>query len=927
MRKKGVALFVAALMIAALPLGAGAQVNPFSDVRADHWAYDAIIKLAAVGLVEGYPDGTFGGDRTFTRYEMAMVFARLLARLEALIDQKIAEGIDVKTEELARQIAAVHEELSKRIADNYDDLLARIRALELELGDLEAALGITGPAGALSDEARAALAAQLTDDMLAQLRALLQEDLDDLARRIANLEESILDEGDVERIARRVIADALGVDADALEAGDVVATGRLVERRVDELEQAVAALAEEFRSELDQLGVRVSVLEARVDEHEQKIAGILDRLGNVRITGKNETVYEQTSIKIDDLSWDGKFYVDPRDEDSEELTRGNEFRNKFTLVFTATPAENVEVKGTFAATTQLGETVEDADAFDVVSDLWVTTPGVLRSLHVGELDAKQVSADYSKYVLVADKLDDPDEEGDEKRGADMNLVWGQGDSTNVRAFLSRVEVTETKPTAPKALDDDELIYGAYARYKLSDAFDLTFSGVRYVNAPDTVDTNIPADIPDQVDDRVFSVQSEGVLDTLQYTAFFAQHQEYDAAADEYTSANVVEAHLTLPVAFATASFDYGSVDLEYAPRFAKDLDAGKDMVFKGLDWLERKLTPAEDWLDRGESTYQAKLSAPIFGLQASAAFGKLTANKGDHTNPLDYEEITNDFVQAELSGLNWAGIEAGLLYDRRAYEVDPDQVDTTLRATFGATPFGLNVQATLHNRKNEQDWLNRINKPGEAEQQHTWVTLGHSFNVWSLPIKLEGRFGASQTSGTDNHTFAGITVEEFPVGPFALTAGYSISRNDVDAEKWWINEKWTNKNVDTATFGLGYTFVDFFGVDLKTGYEYKFVREEVGGVTSDYSRNTFKASFEKELRNAAKLAGEGKVVTGYVPDDKRDGTDVTAKLSLTYPVFEGANLEVGGLYVSSKDNTVKDDNGKKPDYTAYQVKAGLAFEF
>ena len=55
MRKRGVALFVAALMIAALAFPAGANVNPFSDLRSDHWAYEAIVKLAAAGLVEGIP--------------------------------------------------------------------------------------------------------------------------------------------------------------------------------------------------------------------------------------------------------------------------------------------------------------------------------------------------------------------------------------------------------------------------------------------------------------------------------------------------------------------------------------------------------------------------------------------------------------------------------------------------------------------------------------------------------------------------------------------------------------------------------------------------------------------------------------------------------------------------------------------------------
>src|ERR1700730_8950581 len=72
----------AALIILAVISPAFAQ--PFADTPTNHWAYDAIAELAAKGLVEGYPDGTFKGDRTMTRYEMAMVVARLLARIESI---------------------------------------------------------------------------------------------------------------------------------------------------------------------------------------------------------------------------------------------------------------------------------------------------------------------------------------------------------------------------------------------------------------------------------------------------------------------------------------------------------------------------------------------------------------------------------------------------------------------------------------------------------------------------------------------------------------------------------------------------------------------------------------------------------------------------------------------------------------------------
>ena len=64
--------------------------NPFSDVPAGHWAYDAVNKLAAEGVVEGYADGTYGGDRLMTRYEMAQITAKAMAK-GANVDKLAAE--------------------------------------------------------------------------------------------------------------------------------------------------------------------------------------------------------------------------------------------------------------------------------------------------------------------------------------------------------------------------------------------------------------------------------------------------------------------------------------------------------------------------------------------------------------------------------------------------------------------------------------------------------------------------------------------------------------------------------------------------------------------------------------------------------------------------------------------------------------------
>ena len=67
--------------------------NPFSDVPAGHWAYDAVNKLASEGVVEGYPDGTYGGDRLMTRYEMAQIVAKAMAN-GANVDRLAAEFAD-----------------------------------------------------------------------------------------------------------------------------------------------------------------------------------------------------------------------------------------------------------------------------------------------------------------------------------------------------------------------------------------------------------------------------------------------------------------------------------------------------------------------------------------------------------------------------------------------------------------------------------------------------------------------------------------------------------------------------------------------------------------------------------------------------------------------------------------------------------------
>lgn len=96
-------LFTAALTTA-LTVGTAsltfAAANPFTDVPADHWAYDAVTQLAQDGVIEGYGDATFKGSQKITRYEMAQMIAKAMAKNnvsaadKALIDKLTAEFSD-----------------------------------------------------------------------------------------------------------------------------------------------------------------------------------------------------------------------------------------------------------------------------------------------------------------------------------------------------------------------------------------------------------------------------------------------------------------------------------------------------------------------------------------------------------------------------------------------------------------------------------------------------------------------------------------------------------------------------------------------------------------------------------------------------------------------------------------------------------------
>ncbi len=278
--KKRLALVLVLVLLTSAATTAFA--SPFADVPADHWAYDSVAELAAAGLIEGYPDGTYGGARMMTRYEAAMVFARALKRLESQIaNNNILPELDKLKAELMAEIEAQMAAANKPVVETRvietvqkdldEEALARIRAnevatdaLEGDMAYLEARMlglidGIRHDMSKLEEQQNAGVEQPSMDEIEALIAARVQEALLNVASGVkeTTIVERVvsttpeLTRQDVELIAEALIRKQVQeVDRKVQENRDLIVG--LVEW-VDELDADVTVLKD------DVAGLKTSV--------------------------------------------------------------------------------------------------------------------------------------------------------------------------------------------------------------------------------------------------------------------------------------------------------------------------------------------------------------------------------------------------------------------------------------------------------------------------------------------------------------------------------------------------------------------------------------------------------------------------------------------------------------------------------------------
>lgn len=194
--KKVLLTSVAALTLGGT-LGVVAAQNSFPDVPSDSYAADAVAQLVELGIVNGFPDGTFRGNEAFTRYQAALVVSRLLD----VIEENSAAAGALSEEDLATVNNAVAEltteltALSDRVTalETAPAAAPDLSAIEERLGALEAAptgdladsfTALEGRVAALEEAPAAPVAGPELTALQEQVTALNQQ-LNDLEAQLA----------------------------------------------------------------------------------------------------------------------------------------------------------------------------------------------------------------------------------------------------------------------------------------------------------------------------------------------------------------------------------------------------------------------------------------------------------------------------------------------------------------------------------------------------------------------------------------------------------------------------------------------------------------------------------------------------------------------------------------------------------------------
>ena len=350
----------------------------FPDIPSGHWAGDAVEEIADLGIVIGFPDGTFRGNEAFTRYQMALVITRMLAVIDANMDAELgalraamqsmaadlaAQGVRLAAAESA--IAAISDDVAGMAAWEPIILGARDGVAANAAGVAANAAGVaSNAAGVASNAAGVASNAAAIAANAARIDALEAA----LAAMPTGMDEAVLRDLQNQLASARVAVDTAQAQAEAAEAR---ANGAY-----DLALQALAA-ADANTADLAALNQVVQLLAQRVDGLSAPMPAPV--MPDIDLSGIDRNAGEIANIR--------DFVILLRRDQVDLRIRVADLEADFAAASAATDASlagledrvaalearpNIEVSGSIALTYQVGRVL--GDLFDIDRAYGVNNP-------------------------------------------------------------------------------------------------------------------------------------------------------------------------------------------------------------------------------------------------------------------------------------------------------------------------------------------------------------------------------------------------------------------------------------------------------------------------------------------------------------------------------------------------------------------------
>ena len=396
--KKHLAVLITVAMVLGFVLPV--MANPFTDVPLNHWAYEAVKQLAAYGLIEGFPDGSYKGQEPMTRYQMAIVVARLLSGLDAEIkDVKdvLASGLELERQQRVAELEGIDSAISEAKSEAVEISVAIAEELAQKAAREAAEAAVEAVDASVKTE-------EITEAPI--IEKIIEKHI------IEN--EGPIDEATLDAKVSESIALIEVVKAEF--AMELAVLGVRVSDLEEELSLATARI-DDVREVTRELSVKLAQASSKLEETNAKLDKYIAQHEKVKISGESKVSFEDVNLGGPGTPW-----KDPFDEENEA---GNEdyqymptskFDHDLSLKLTANVDKGIVVEAGLDTITKILGGGWDQRAFRLKDGglyLDITSPGIINHIRVGNVAEPPGSfTDFTlQGHLLRDDDGDPENEG------------------------------------------------------------------------------------------------------------------------------------------------------------------------------------------------------------------------------------------------------------------------------------------------------------------------------------------------------------------------------------------------------------------------------------------------------------------------------------------------------------------------------------